>query len=73
MENQEQKPQDESCEKGKSCCGCKVLAVIGLLIVGGIGGFFAARHCCGSCHPKVCPTSAAPAAQAPATPTPPKK
>jgi len=70
MDTQEQKPEGEGCGKGK-CCGGKMLAVIGLLAIGGIGGFFAARHCSGKACPfKVCPVSSAPAAATPAPATP---
>ena len=32
------------CTKGK-CCGCKALAAVALLALGGVGGYFCARHC----------------------------
>ena len=47
MENQEAKEGEKGCcAKAKSCCGCKALAAVALLAVGGLGGFFCARHCC---------------------------
>lgn len=47
MENQEAKEADKGCcAKAKGCCGCKALAAFALLAVGGLGGYFAARHCC---------------------------
>ncbi|MDE2291541.1 MAG: hypothetical protein KGL53_05615 [Elusimicrobia bacterium] len=45
------------CSKGK-CCGGKGLAALALLLLGGLGGWAAATHCCAK--------PAAPAAQAPA-------
>ncbi|MFI5346641.1 MAG: hypothetical protein ACHQ51_09735 [Elusimicrobiota bacterium] len=32
------------CTKGK-CCGCKAVAAVALLLIGGAGGYFCARHC----------------------------
>ena len=56
MENQEGKEGEKGCcSKGK-CCGCKALAVVALLLIGGIGGYLGGRHCAG----KSCPVSAAP-------------
>jgi hypothetical protein len=55
------------CGSGKSrCCCCKALAVIGLLAIGGIGGFFAGRHCQRVCDMKTPAAVTAPAAPAPA-------
>lgn len=48
------------CSKSK-CCGGKTLAALALLLVGGLGGFAAGRHC-----GKVCPVREA---VAPAVPT----
>ena len=46
---------------GKGCCGCKAVAALVLLVVGGLIGFFVGHHC------STCPLKAAPAAvQAPA-------
>lgn len=44
MDTQENKDGKECCTKGK-CCGCKALAAIALLAVGGIGGYLCGRHC----------------------------
>jgi hypothetical protein len=46
METQE-KDGKGCCEK--KCCGGKALAVIGLLALGGLGGFVAGKHCQHSC------------------------
>ena len=40
-----QEKTGESCCSKKSCCGCKALAVIGLLAVGGLGGYFWGHRC----------------------------
>ena len=66
MENEEKK------EEGKSCCACpcgktnccckKAIGAILLLVVGGIGGYFAGRHCT-MCAMKTAPAAvSAPAA-----------
>ncbi|MBI2361815.1 MAG: hypothetical protein HYV15_00305 [Elusimicrobia bacterium] len=58
MENQETKGEEKGCcTKGK-CCGGKTLAALALLAVGGLGGYFAGRHCGKACE--------VPAAQSPA-------
>ncbi|MBI3549432.1 MAG: hypothetical protein HY078_10365 [Elusimicrobia bacterium] len=52
MEAQEGKDGGkECCTKGK-CCGGKALAAAGLLLLGGIGGFFAGRCSSGMCPVK---------------------
>lgn len=48
------------CGTGKKCCGGKALAALALLLVGGVGGYLAGRHC------KSC--AVPPAAEAPAQP-----
>lgn len=58
MEKEEEK---KDCCTTKKCCGCKALAALALLLVGGLIGYFTARHCCA----KQCPV---PAASAPVTP-----
>lgn len=66
MDAQENKDDGKGCcAKGK-CCGCKAVAGLVLLLVGGIAGWFAGRHCA-TCPAK---TEAAPAASAPAAPAP---
>lgn len=46
MENQETKGGELGCcAKGK-CCGGKGLAALALLLIGGLGGYAAATHCC---------------------------
>lgn len=35
----------ESCCAKKSCCGCKALAAIALLAIGGLGGYFWGHRC----------------------------
>lgn len=42
-----QEKTGEGCCSKKACCGCKALAAVALLAVGGLGGYFWARH--GSC------------------------
>jgi hypothetical protein len=46
MEAQENKEGEKGgcCSKGK-CCGGKALGAVALLVVGGLGGYFAGRHC----------------------------
>ena len=61
MEAEEKKDEGKSCCSKSSCC-CKAFGAIALLVVGGIGGYFAGRHCA-SCAMR---TAAAPAASAPA-------
>ena len=67
MENEEKKEEGKSCCAKASCC-CKAFKAVALLVVGGIAGFFAGRHCGSGMCPLKSP--AAPAATAPAsTPT----
>lgn len=49
------------CDKSK-CCGGKALAAIGLLALGGVGGFFAGRACKTHCDLKASTEVSAPAA-----------
>ncbi len=56
MENEEKKEEGKSCcPCGKSKCCCKAFGAVALLVVGGIGGYFAGRHCA------LCAMKAAPA------------
>lgn len=55
---QEGKEEGKGCCGTKKCCG-KALGALALLLIGGAGGYFAARHC------KVCAVDA-PAVSAPA-------
>jgi hypothetical protein len=65
---------EEKKEEGKSCCPCgksnccckKAIGAVLLLVVGGVAGFFAGRHCTGTCPLRG--MMSAPAASAPATP-----
>jgi hypothetical protein len=61
MEAQENKEGEKGgcCTKGK-CCGGKALGAVALLVVGGIGGYFAGRHC------TACAMTSGPAISAPA-------
>jgi hypothetical protein len=60
METEEKKEEGKSCcPCGKSKCCCKAFGAVALLVVGGIGGYFAGRHCASK-------SDAAPAASAPA-------
>lgn len=43
MENKEE-GKGACCDKAK-CCGGKALAAIGLLAIGGLGGYFCGRQC----------------------------
>ena len=46
METQENKEAEQGCcKKGKCGCGGKALAALALLLVGGLGGYCAAKHC----------------------------
>jgi hypothetical protein len=45
MDSQEKTEDGKACcSKGK-CCGGKSLAALALLLIGGAGGYFCARHC----------------------------
>lgn len=63
MDNQEPKATEKEgcCSKASKCCGGKSLAALALVLIGGLGGYAAARHC----GAKACPMSAA-SATAPA-------
>lgn len=58
MENEGTKEAGKTCCSKSSCC-CKAFKAVALVVVGGIAGYFAGRHC-GSCPLK----TAAPAAGA---------
>lgn len=58
MENQETKTDEKGCCSKSKCCGGKTLGALALLAVGGLGGYFAGRHCGKACE--------LPAVQAPA-------
>ncbi len=45
MDEKDQKEGTESCCSKKKCCGCKALAAVALLLLGGVGGYLAGRHC----------------------------
>ena len=66
MENEEKKDEGKSCCAKGNCC-CKAFKAVALVVVGGIAGYFAGRHC-GMCPMKASATPAAAAApaQAPA-------
>lgn len=61
MENQNE--EKKSCCETKKCCGCKVLAAIVLLGIGGGVGFFAGKKC-----GMMCATDKMHETSAPATP-----
>ena len=62
MADQEQKGDEKGCcTKGKCCGGAKALGAIGLLLIGGLSGFVAGRHC-----GKGCPVQGGASAQTPA-------
>lgn len=44
MENQKEEGGKECCSK-KACCGTKALIAIGLLAVGGAGGYLCGKKC----------------------------
>lgn len=44
MEN-EKTEGGKSCCETKKCCGCKVLAALLLLLVGGLGGYCIGKRC----------------------------
>lgn len=54
MENQEKKDEGASCCGKSKCCGGKALAAVGLIALGGIGGYFA-----GKCRASKCAVPAA--------------
>ena len=57
MENQESKPEEKKCcGIHCSCCVCKAIKAVVLLLLGGVIGFFIGR--CGS---RMCPVSGGPA------------
>lgn len=65
MENEEKKDEGKAC-CGKGSCCCKAFKAVALLVVGGIGGYFAGRHCA-MCSLKSAPVAvSAPAAATPA-------
>lgn len=50
MENEEKKGDEKGCcAKGKCCGGAKALGAVGLLLIGGLSGFLAGRHCGKGC------------------------
>ena len=66
MDAEEKKEDGKSCCTKSftcCCCACKAIKAIVLLIVGGVIGFFAGRHC-GMCPMK---SMTAPATTAPAS------
>ena len=54
MDTPENKSEGKGCCTSTSkCCGCKAVAAVVLLLVGGIIGFFCGRRC----GMKMCPVS----------------
>ncbi|MFI5361981.1 MAG: hypothetical protein ACHQ49_08440 [Elusimicrobiota bacterium] len=71
MENEEKKDEGKAC-CGKSSCCCRAFKAVALVVVGGIAGYFAGRHCgSGMCPLKsaMAPAASAPAATPAQTPT----
>ena len=66
MEGEEKKEDGKTCCSKASCC-CKAFKAIVLVLVGGVAGFFAGRHC-GMCPLKSAMAPAAPAAAPAQTP-----
>jgi hypothetical protein len=72
MENQNPEEKKSCCET-KKCCGCKVMAALALLLVGGGIGFFAGRKCGLMCADAQMHSAAPAAPAAPAQAPKPKK
>lgn len=61
MDTQEGKGDEKGCCTKSKCCTGKALAALALLLVGGVGGYFAGKNC-----GKVCPVREAVAPVQPA-------
>ena len=61
MEKQKEGETGKECCSKKACCGTKALIAIGLLAVGGIGGYLCGKNCHKGCAVKDAPAVSAPA------------